>query len=231
MSTDFFDEDLLKDNKAPADDEQEGAGVAGRPSMDLDLGRLARHKRELTGQVAGAVKEIEELRRRQEELERQKQALETLTQKQERYEAAKREIIETLDRGMILLEKDELQATRMAELLASMRAQYKEALQELRAISEDTWSEPEFEGELNRALTLVEEAQLLHRKSAAKLEGANWQRGAAGKGAPSMAAEAAPLHSRRRFVDWVVIGLAVSLPLIVALVAVFLAYLFLFGFV
>jgi len=104
MNRDFLDEDLLRND--PEAHPPDSAGGDGRSNEELEqeITRLARQRRELDGQVAGAAQEIEELRRRQSALEQQKTRLEELGRRQTAYEEQKRAVMADLDRGTISLE-------------------------------------------------------------------------------------------------------------------------------
>ena len=104
MSTDFFDEDLVKhaadredDEPAPRPDDQ-----PPRAGSTYD-----RKRKELSHGVEGTSNELERLRQRQEDLERQKETLQSLKKKQEDYERGRRDMLEKLERSIVLLKKEE----------------------------------------------------------------------------------------------------------------------------
>lgn len=244
MGKDFFDEDLVSagesDDESLDGDLPDGEELVGKehwrrdrqiaPVSDLNLGRLAREKRQLDGHVVNAVHEMEELERRQHELEQRKQRLEEFARKQDEYERGKREIIEKLDRSIILLEKDELQASRMADLFQEMRSNFKERLEEVRSIDEETWPLDSFEEELDRAAVRVEDATMLYRKGMNRIEAAGWKKGDWIKRRVAEPEEAA-VHtsSPKGFCYWLKAGFAFSLPLVIVISLLFAAYLVLMG--
>lgn len=232
MSTDFFDDDLVSSGRPPDERAKPQADVPATLGSDLNLGQLARQKRELDGRVAGAVREIEELRSRQGALEDQKGRLQDLARRQTAYEEGKRENIEKLDRSVILLEKERLQATRMRDLLSEMIDRFREALEEITSIDEETWSSDDFDEELARALVRVEEAGMLHQKGIARIEAAGWQRGTPAKQLAAMRNDVSGRTDKPQgFGYWLKAGLAFSLPLIIVATALFVAYLYLVGIV
>ncbi len=183
--------------------------------------RMAKQKDDIANQVANAAEEIERLRMRQEELEYAKKALHELNRKQDRYDHGKKEIIANLDRSVLQMEKDEVRAGRMVELLSTTRAQFKETLTELRGIHEEGWGENDFEEELDRALVVTENARMLYNKSIAKIDAESWQRGER---------PASTLMSRdgvdgasiaeKGFLFWLKVGVALSLPMFLALLGI-----------
>ncbi len=157
MSTDFFDNDLSR-TTAPDDEALTESSVT----------RMTRQKEQLTNQVADTAEEIERLRMRQDELEHEKTSLEELNRKQDEYERSKKNIIENLSRNLVLMEKDEILANRMVELLSASRARFKEILAEIRDIREELWGDSGFEEELDKALALIESARMEYSKAIAK---------------------------------------------------------------
>jgi hypothetical protein len=232
MGTDFFDDDLLESGAARRDEVDESNGVPIRSINEVNLSRLAKQRRELSTQVTGATTEIERLRQRQEELEKERESLQHLTRKQEEYERTKRELIEGLERGIILTEKEQAQATRMSELLDETRSRFRETLAEIRTIKEEEWAEEEFQGELDRAAAIVDSAAKTYRKALAQIDAVSWGGSAVGQAAAEPLGELSRESAvPRSFSFWLKVGLAVSLPLILALCAFFVAYLVFMGII
>jgi archaellum component FlaC len=231
--SDFFDDDLVqrRGNKTPL--VGQGVDVVGaprdempsRPVSDLNLTRMAKHREEVNAQVATAKVEIERLRRRQTDLEREKQALEDLSAKQEQYEKGKQEVMDRLSESLVALEKLEEQVARLSEIYAATRRRHTEMLKELQEIPDNAWPEETFRDELNKALVLVDGMRKEFVKSQAAVEA---EGGPAALAAPPRAraaeGEGAPAFPTA-FAVWFRIGLAVTLPLavIVALVAILVA--------
>ena len=243
MAGDFFDNDLLDSQESeepasqvvePEEDDVRGEHpiVAGDPGSPGSAARMAQQKEELSNQVVGAVSEIERLRMRQEALEEEKTALEELTRRQEAYERGKRDIVEKLDRSIVLLEKEEQQAKQMVQLLAQIRSRFKDSLIELRAIREDTWPDEAFHEELNKALVLVEEARSDYKSGLAKIEASSWHRDLTDRRPPAILDKVgAEAFREKGFGYWLKVGIAVSLPLIIALIVLFVVNLFLMGLI
>ena len=227
MSRDFIDEDLLKIRRGS---DLGGSELSARAESAISrdgMARLSHQKSELNHHVADAVHEIEELRQRQEQLEREKRELEELGRKQDEYAENKKEVIEQLTGSIMLLEKEELQAARMLELFGVLRNRFKDALVELRAITESDWSEEAYQMELNKAIVIVEEARNTFRKGIAKMEAAGWNRGQAESSAAP--ADVAAKIRARSFRHWMSIGLAVSIPVIVFITIIFMLWLYFSG--
>jgi len=230
MSTDFFDDDLLRADSTRDGDTDEAGEVPVRPISEVGLGRMAKQKQETSNQMAVAAKEIQSLQTKREALEKEKSDLAEFTRKQEEYESGKREMIEKLDRSVILLGKEETRATRMAELLSVMRTRFRDSLAELGAIDEETWPEKDFDVELNKALVLVEDARAVYRKALAQVDAAGWDKGVAAEpGAAVSESAARSLGLRAGFGYWLKTGMALALPLMCFLLLLYLAHLVLTG--
>lgn len=223
MGTDFFDDDLANDES------RGGAEPERKPAPEKSAeaaGRLVRNREELAAKVSDSAGKLDQLRRRQEELEREKAGLESESRKQEEYERGKRDIIEKLDRSIILVEKEEVQAAQMAEILSTTRQRFRETLSELRGINEDQWPAESVPEELNKALALVEDAREVFKKGMAKIEASRWQDAGARKAeALTYDSETGDLGSKLGFGLLLKIGLATTLPIVIVLVGLFVLYL------
>jgi hypothetical protein len=232
MTRDFFDDDLEGSDLSGEGPRDESSDVPVSTLSDAGLARMVKQKEEIATQVADAMGEIERLRKRQEDLEKERSGLESLGRKQEEYEQGKRDMIAKLGRSIILLEKEEAQAVRMGELLAATRSRFQESLTELSNIVEENWSNEDFENELNKGLVIVNEARRNYKKGLARIEASSWHKGVAGaNGAPVFDRVTRELHAERNFASWLREGIAVSLPLIAVIVALFVFYLYWMGVV
>lgn len=232
MKSDFFDEDRVTDHAPVLDADEDSDSIPVQALSEAGLTRMVRQREDLNQQVAQAVSEIERLRTRQEVIEKERGDLEELTRLQDEYQSGKKDIMHKLQQSVILLEKEEGQAARMAELLSVMRTRFVDTLNELRAIKESGWSEEDFATDLRKALVLVEDAKKTYRKALAKIDAEGWRR----DGAPDQAvtlAERLPRDSGipRGFGFWLKAGLAFAIPLGVILIALFAVWLFMTGWV
>jgi hypothetical protein len=220
MAKDFFDDDLTRASTGKEGAVEEKDGVPIRAITEASLNRMVRQKQEISNQVVGALTEIEQLRRRQQDLEKTKSSLEDLTRRQDEYERGKREIMGKIHRGTLLMEKEEVEAVRRAELLSAMRARLKETLAEMSAINEATWSDQSYEAELQKALALVEDAKAVYKKTLAKIDAQNWDTGGLDKAHPSKLDKvvAEDLGGRPGAGYWFKAGLAASVPFAVIVI-------------
>ena len=234
-NTDFFDDDLERQRDAERrgklatgdvmninNEDPAAEGVPVRSVSDFSITRMAKHKQEMDAKVASAVEELEKLRKRQEDLDRQRKDLEDLRKRQEEYERGKQEMLDRLNQSLVSLEKEEIQATRLSELLGATRQSFKVMLTELQTINEEVWPEDEIRDELNKATTRVDDVRMEYNKAVAKIDAISGRGNAQAPAEhPSMVFEErhAGLEVEQGFFHWVKIGLAVTLPLILVLLA------------
>lgn len=231
--TDFFDDDLLKQREGarriklgPGDeppsplDEPGSDEVSVRPIAEFNLTRMARLKKEMTEKSAQATQDLERLRRRQEEIEREKRDVEELRHKMEEYERGRRDLIERFSQSLVTLEKEEVQAQKLSEMLASIRKRFKMMLLELQQIREECWPEDTYRDELTRALSILENARQEYNRSMARLEVVQGERGGAPLHPPPAYEEVPTPTHEHPFGYWIKVGLAVSLPIMLFLALV-----------
>lgn len=235
MGTDFFDDDLVREREAALkiklDGESGGAPRDGnipssrdlpnRPVSDLTLTHLARHKQEVTEQMVDKAQELDRLRARQEELEKERRLLEEMRKKQEAFDAGRRELKERLHESLGRMEKERLQADRLSQLLEETRRLFRERLDEVEALNEAEWADERLLDELNKALLLLEGVRSDYNKALAKIEAIHPQvpAGALPSSRPLTfdAPSGLSAEGARGFGYWLRAGLAFTLPLIVAM--------------
>jgi hypothetical protein len=103
---------------------------------------------------------LAELKRAQEELERERAGLEDLRRRQAEFQTGRTEIVQHLTRGIGLLEEAELSARRDAEAMARTLAEFREAVTKVQSVNEQAWTAENHSVELTRAATTVENARM-----------------------------------------------------------------------
>ena len=164
--------------------------------------------------VVEAQQKLVELKRAQEELERERAGLEELRRRQNEFTTGRQEIIQQLTRGLGLLEEAEFAARRDAEQMVKTLGDFRAALAKVQAIHDETWTKENFQIELTRALTTIENARMEWNSARLKLPAlaGETQRGG---GTPSPAAtSAAPSLTELSFGQLGKIGLAFTWPLL-----------------
>ena len=247
MSTDFYDDDLARERERVFNIQLNGGDASARdgyipasrdlpsrPIADLPLTHMARHKQEVDEQMVDKAKELERLRSRQAELERERRTLEELRAKQEQFETSRRDAKKTLSESLVRLDQERQQADRLIEQLEETRRLFRSRLDEVEAIDEQSWEDERLPEELNRAVVLLESIQDEYRKAIAKLAAirpdtpAPSSSGRAAAAYPAMrAAGTAGLPADLK--GWLLAGAAFTAPLIAALALFGLVYVLFFA--
>jgi hypothetical protein len=206
--TDFVDSDFQA-HKAP------------RPAATSTVSTGGTHRaptrEEVDSRVVEAQQKLTELKRAQEELERERTGLEETRRRQMEFQTGREEMVRDLTRGLGLLEEAEFTARRDAEQMARVLGEFRDALSKIGAVHEETWTKDNFNVELTRALTAIENARMEWNAARLKfpvLSGENQSRGDAA------AAARAPERSfpgDRSFTQLCKIGLALTWPVVLAM--------------
>lgn len=224
--TDFFDEDLVQRRGTVKSSTLGGTEMGGtlkadelpaRPISDLNLTRMARHREEMNTQVASAKLEIERLRRKQSEMEREKQTIEEMLEKQEQYERGKQELIDRLSESVVSLHKLEEHAARQVEIFSSTRQKFGEFVDELHGINDSEWSDDSFREELNRAVAQIDAIRKEFVKAQAVVEAAGGPVKLFDEKRVATVHDELEEEEQRGFGYWLKIGVAVSLPLVITI--------------
>jgi hypothetical protein len=177
-------------------------------------------REEVDSKVTEAQQKLAELKRAQEELERERAALEEVRRRQTEFQTGRQEMIENLTRGLGLLEEAEFAARRDAEQMAKSIAEMRDALAKVQCINEETWSKDNFNVELTRALTTLENARMEWNGARLKFGVLSGQSNVGKPGGATQPNAAAPLLAPKSFLELCKLGLAFTWPLVgVALLA------------
>lgn len=117
-------------------------------------------REEIEAMVSEKQIKLAELKRAQEELERERANLEEMRRRQAEFQTGRTEIVQHLTRGIGLLEEAELNARRDAEQMARTLGEFREAVAKVQSVNEQTWTQDNYNVELTRALTTIENARM-----------------------------------------------------------------------
>src|SRR5271155_2519498 len=115
---------------------------------------------EVDRKVVEAQQKLAELKRAQDDLERERASLEELRRRQTEFQTGRQEMIHNLTRGLGLLEEAEFNTRRDAEQMVKTIADFRDALAKIEAVHDETWTKENFHIELTRALTAIENARM-----------------------------------------------------------------------
>lgn len=184
---------------------------------------------EINLKVQRVEEQLLDLKRQQEEIERQKKELDELSRKQREFDEGRREIVEKLTRGLVLLEREEFEVKRELEQIKIVRDSFAEHLGQTESLNPADWSSEELPSELTKALAHVDQAKAIYSQSRARLVAL--RQAEEGQEDGSIPADLSPelggVVYEKSFGAMVREGFAYTLPLILLTVFVVLAYLFL----
>jgi hypothetical protein len=148
-ATEFIDGDFLAHHSAQSASSVGSGNLLRAPTRE-----------EVDAKVAEAQQKLNDLKRAQEQLERERAALEETRRRQIEFQTGRREMAQNLTRGLGLLQEAEFNARRDAEEMSKAIGGLQEALTRIESVHEETWTRDNFEVELTRALTSLENARM-----------------------------------------------------------------------
>ena len=153
------------------------------------------------------------LKRQLEQVERQKRELEELSRRQEELERGRAEMSDKLSRSLVILEREGYDSQKKLEQIRATHESFTQHLQLLEAIEPKNWNSAELPKELSRALSTVDDARTEFSQQRSRLEASGGE--STEIGLPDVASGSMGLGGGRSFVQWMQIGFAVTLPLII----------------
>jgi hypothetical protein len=209
----FVDSDFQSAHPSFCEGPPVGSPMANRPPTREEIEVLVSEK-----QI-----KLAELKRAQEELERERAGLEELRRRQAEFQTGRAEILQHLTRGIGLLEEAELNARRDAESMARTLTDFREAVNKVQSINEQAWTTENHNVELARAATTVENARMEWNAARIKFQLLTGPAPAEPNPAEASSRSVFPPES-----DWwqmCKLGLALNWPLVLLGTGIFLALL------
>ena len=209
--SDFVDRDLeaTQESGAPS------------PGADDSSADAPPSREELTSRVTETQQKLAELKRMQEEIERESNELQEARKRRIELTTGREEMVQHLTRGIGLLEEAELSSGRAAEQLSMTVSDLRGALDKVTGIDEEEWTEENWSVELTRALTTIENARMEWNSARLKwpvLDGETELASAPAVGQP----QAAERPGLEQYSFWQLsrLGLAFTWPLVVVGIAI-----------
>jgi hypothetical protein len=209
MSSDFDPTDFVDSDFRPHQAPVPAGTITGSGGF-----QRAPTREEVDARVSEAQQKLAELKRAQEELERERASLEETRRRQMEFQTGREELIQSLTRGLGLLEETEFAARRDSEQMARSITGLRESLGKLELIRQETWTQDNFAVELTRALTTIENARMEWNSARLKYPVLSGSTPAAAP-APSEPARTAAFPELG-FFAWCKIGLALTWPVAAA---------------
>jgi predicted RNase H-like nuclease (RuvC/YqgF family) len=166
----------------------------------------------LDSQVQKAQEQLLQLRRQADLIEKQKRELEELSRRQEELERGRAEMTDKLSRSLVILEREGYDCQKKLEQIRSTHESFTQHLQLLESIEPKSWNPADLPKELSRALSTVDDARTEFSQQRSRLEASGGK--SSEMDLPEVTAGTAGLGGKS-FVQWLQIGFAVTLPLIV----------------
>ncbi|MBI5394036.1 MAG: hypothetical protein HZA91_01935 [Verrucomicrobia bacterium] len=172
-------------------------------------------RQELDTTLDAARQQIVALQRKKDELERAKGELEEMRRRHEEFARGRAEIVEALNRGLVVLEHEQVEAQRMADLIARTREKFKEQLGLVETLDDSGWSSETLKSDLSRALATIETARMEFNSACLRIEALSGKKPEDFPPTPlqQMSASAASLDTLS-FGRALKLGLAFTLPLV-----------------
>jgi hypothetical protein len=167
----------------------------------------------LDSQVQKAQEQLLQLRRQADQIEKQKRELEELSRRQEELERGRAEMTDKLSRSLVILEREGYDSQKKLEQIRATHESFTQHLQLLEGIDPKSWNSAELPKELSRALSTVDDARTEFSQQRSRLDAGNGE--STDIDLPDVASGSMGLGGGRSFMQWMQIGLAVTLPLII----------------
>ena len=230
MATEFDPSEFVDDDFQPGR-KTKGPATGGAPatmalSGDAPDGGRAPTREELDARAGDMQSKLAELKRAQQELERERAEIEETRRRQAEFTRGRQEVEQHLTRGVGLLEEAEFASRRDAEQMARALAGLREALDKVLAVHEETWTKDNLNVELTRALTAVENARM--EWNSARLKFPLLSGETATPPVPSPAAPGPSLEvllQQKTYAELCKLGLAFTWPIALVALAIFLVLL------
>lgn len=180
----------------------------------LELSEDSISPEHLDNQVQRAQEQLIALKRQQDQIEKQKRELEELSRRQEELQQGRAEMSDKLARSLVILEREAYDTQKKLEQLRATRESFGQHLELIEAIDPKNWNPAELSKELSRALSTVDDARTEFSQQRSRLQAADAASGDVAL--PEVAPDASDMvNGGRTFGQWMQIGFAFSLPIII----------------
>lgn len=179
----------------------------------------------LDSQVQKAQEQLFLLKKQQEQIEKQKRELEELSRRQEELDRGRTEMADKLTRSLVVLEREAYDSQKKLEQIRATRESFEQHLALLESIDPKSWNPAELHKELSRALSAVDDARAEFSQQRSRLTANSSDE--SGDGSLPEAASETGLSSANGFLQWMQIGFALSLPLIIFALLALMVFLWL----
>ena len=110
------------------------------------------------------------LQRQKDELERARGELEEMRRRHDEFQRGRQEMMEALNRGLIVLEHELVEAQRKEDLVAKTREIFKEKLAQVEVLTDADWTPENLKSDLSRSLATIETARMEFNRACLRIE-------------------------------------------------------------
>jgi hypothetical protein len=167
----------------------------------------------IDSQMQKAQEQLLHLKRQQEQIEKQKRELEELSRRQQELEQGRAEMTDKLTRSLVVLEREAYNTQKRLEQIRTIRESFGQHLELIEAIDPKSWNPSDLHKELSRALSTVDDARTEYAEQHSRLQAAGEDGGDVSL--PDALPNVLALGTERSFFQWLRIGIALTLPLII----------------
>ena len=201
---------------------------ASASATALATAQRAPTREEVDARVGDMHNKLAELKRAQQELERERSDLEETRRRQAEFTRGRQEMEQHLTRGIGLLEEAEFAARRETEQMAKSLIDLRESLVKVQSVHEESWTKDNLNAELTRALTTIENARMEWNSARLKFNILNGEAAirTEGSDAPAPSTEFTQAVLRQQsYAELCKMGLALTWPIALTALAIFIALL------
>ena len=124
---------------------------------------------ELGDKVQQVRAELETLKLKQEEIEREKSRLEELKRRQDSLDQGRADLLDKFTRAIVVVQREIEESQKRVEQMHSIHQSFSQHLNQLEAINTRSWSPQDLPRELSKAISAVEDARSEFIKAQAKI--------------------------------------------------------------
>ena len=220
MSSHFDASEFIDDDLTPA--AKTAYGSAGAAPAAVGVGeRRAPSREEVESKVSEMHQRLAELKNEQQRLERERAALEETRRRQSEFSTGRQEMIQNLTRAISQMEESELMHRREVEQRSKSLVDMRDALGKVIALSQEGWNKDNFEMELTRALTTVDNARMEWNSARVKFTELTGNAPASDPSAPPSSGPV-PGGLPTDYAQLCKLGLAINWPLVLVGLGIFL---------
>jgi chromosome segregation ATPase len=216
-----FDESEFIDTDYESTKQSLGLGTVTTSTMSAQPSLPSRppSREEIEAKVSDAHSRLAELKRAQEQLERERAALEEARRRRAEFQNGREEMLHHLTRGAGLLQETEFSTRRDAEQMSKTLFDLQEALAKVESLKEEVWTQENWNTELTRALTTLENARMEWNSARLKwpiLDGAAAKKATQAAQGQHEPPGLAGIVRGKSFLDLCELGLALTWPVALA---------------